>query len=142
MNGLASVYGKYLKHQLDRDLPDAHFAKGIQKGKLMAKQYWGVMLLMAVILRSSLGRRYLMTRKKFKKENGLRDWTLLVELLLEWEAYLCEKRMKRSHVTRLAKKHRYIMYIMLNVAKRSEGMGLKLMKFHANFASSWQVVNT
>ena len=23
------------------------------------------------------------------------------------------------------------MYIMLNVAKRSEGMGLKLMKFHA-----------
>ena len=39
--------------------------------------------------------------------------------------------MKRSHVARLAKKHRYIMYIMLNVAKRSEGMGLKLMKFHA-----------
>ena len=38
---------------------------------------------------------------------------------------------KRSHVTQLAKKHRYIMYIMLNVAKRSEGMGLKLMKFHA-----------
>ena len=32
---------------------------------------------------------------------------------------------------RLAKKHRYIMYIMLNVAKRSEGMGLKIMKFHA-----------
>ena len=39
--------------------------------------------------------------------------------------------MKRSHVTRLAKKHRFIMYIMLNVAKRSKGMGLKLMKFHA-----------
>ena len=132
MNGLASVYGKYLKHQSDRDLPDTHFAKGIQKGKLMAKQYRGVLLLMAAILRSSLGRRSLMTRKKFKKENGLRDWTLLVELLLEWEAYLCEKQMKRSHVTRLAKKHRYIMYIMLNVvAKRSEGMGLKLMKFHA-----------
>ena len=53
MNGLASVYGKYLKHQSDRDLPDTHFAKGIQKGKLMAKQYRGVMLLMAAILRSS-----------------------------------------------------------------------------------------
>ena len=131
INGLASVYGKYLKHQSDRDLPDTHFAKGIQKGKLMAKQYRGVLLLIAVVIRSSLGRKLLMVRKKFKKENGLRDWTLLVELLLEWEAYLCEKRMKRSHVTRLAKKHRYIMYIMLNVAKRSEGMGLKLMKFHA-----------
>ncbi len=131
INGLASIYGKYLKHQSDRDLPDTHFAKGIQKGKLMAKQYRGVLLLMAAVIRSSLGRSLLMVRKKFKKENGLRDWTLLVELLLEWEAYLCEKRMKRTHVTRLAKKHRYIMYIMLNVAKRSEGMGLKLMKFHA-----------
>ena len=105
--------------------------KALKKGKLMAKQYRGVLLLMATVISSSLGRKLLMARKKFKKENGLRDWTLLVELLLEWEAYLCEKRMKRSHVTRLAKKHRYIMYIMLSVAKRSEGMGLKLMKFHA-----------
>ena len=44
-----NVYGKYLKHQSDRDLPDTHFAKGIQKGKLMAKQYWGVLLLMAAV---------------------------------------------------------------------------------------------
>ena len=27
INGLASIYGKYLKHQSDRDLPDTHFAK-------------------------------------------------------------------------------------------------------------------
>ena len=106
---MASVYGKYLKHQLDRDLPDTHFAKGIKKGKLMAKQYRGILLLMATVVQSSLGRRLLMTRKKFKNKNGLRDWTVLVELLLEWEAYLCEKRMKRSHVTRLTRKQRYIM---------------------------------
>ena len=39
--------------------------------------------------------------------------------------------MKRSDVVRLKEKHRFIMYIMRNVAKRSKGMGLKIMKFHA-----------
>jgi hypothetical protein len=41
----------------------------------------------------------------------LQDWTLLVELILEWETYL--------------------MYIIRNVAKQTTGMGLRLMKFHA-----------
>ena len=131
INGLAQMHGKLLTHQSDRDLPATNFGQGIQKGKLMAKQFRGVLLVMAATLRSTLGRRLLMKRKKFGKQNGLRDWTLLVELLLEWEAFLCLKRMKKSHVKRLAKKHRYIMYIMKNVAKRSEGMGLKIMKFHA-----------
>ena len=72
-----------------------------------------------------------MKRKRFGKEDGLKDWTLLVELLLEWEAFLCQKRMKRKHVVRLGQKHRYIMYIMKNVAQRMTGMGLKIMKFHS-----------
>jgi len=59
------------------------------------------------------------------------DWCLLVELLLEWEAFLCERKMKRSDVVRLKEKHKFIMYIMRNVAKRTKGMGLKIMKFHA-----------
>ena len=32
---------------------------------------------------------------------------------------------------KLDKKHRYIMYILKNVARRTKGMGMKLMKFHA-----------
>ena len=31
---------------------------------------------------------------------------------------------------RLQKKHRYLMYLMRKIAKRSAGMGLKLLKFH------------
>ena len=60
----------------------------------------------------------------------MRDWQLLVELLLEWEAYLCEKRTTRSHIMRLGKKHQFVLYIIQNVARRSAGMGLKVMKFH------------
>ena len=131
INGLATMYGKLLTRQSERDLPNTNFAKGIQKGKLMARDFRGVLLIMAAVLRSKSGRKMLFKRKRFGGETGLKDWTLLVELMLEWEAYLGEKKMKRSHVRRLEKKHRFIMYIMKQVADRSSGMGLKVMKFHA-----------
>ena len=126
INGLAKMYGNLLIHQSDRDLPNTNFSRGIRKGKLMAKEYRGVLLVMAAVLKSTLGRSILMRKKRFGKAEGLRDWILLVELLLEWEAYLCETRMKKEDVKRLGKKHRYIMYIMKNVAKRYTGMGLKV----------------
>ena len=131
VNGLATMYGKLLSRQSERDLPNTNFAKGIQKGKLMARDFRGVLLIMAAVLRSTKGRDLLFRRRRFGQATGLRDWTLLVELMLEWEAYLCEKRMNKVHVKRLAKKHRFIMYIMRCVARRSAGMGLKVMKFHA-----------
>ena len=131
INGLATMYGKLLTRQSERDLPNTNFAKGIQKGKLMARDFRGVLLIMAAVLASKKGRDLLFQRKKFGREEGLRDWTLLVELMLEWEAYLGEKVMRREHVVRLQKKHRFIMYIMKQVADRTSGMGLKIMKFHA-----------
>ena len=42
------------------------------------------------------------------------------------KAYLNEKKMLKTDVHRLDKKNRYIMYIMLNVAMRHTGMGLKV----------------
>ena len=131
VNGLATMYGKLLTRQSERDLPNTNFAKGIQKGKLMARDFRGVLLIMAAVLRSDQGRDLLFQRKKFGGTKGLRDWTLLVELMLEWEAYLCQKSMNRSHLKRLGKKHRFIMFVMRTVARRSSGMGLKVMKFHA-----------
>ena len=131
INGLATMYGKLLTRQSERDLPNTNFAKGIQKGKLMARDFRGVLLIMAAVLASKKGRELLFQRKKFGKEEGLRDWTLLVELMLEWESYLGEKVMKRDHVVRLQRKHRFIMYIMKQVADRTAGMGLKIMKFHS-----------
>ena len=50
--------------------------------------------------------------------------------MLEWEAYLNEPRMMKKHVKRLDKKHRFIMCIIKKAAKRTKGMGLKIMKFH------------
>ena len=41
INGLAKMYGTLLRRQSDRSLPNTNFSKGIQKGKLMAKEYRG-----------------------------------------------------------------------------------------------------
>ena len=130
MNGLAKMYGVLLSHQSERDLPKADFTKGIKRGKLMATQYRGVLLLMAAILRSDIGRKMLQKKKKFRKV-GIQRWAHLVELLLQWEAYLCQREMRKDLVKKMERKHRYIMFLMTQVAQREEGMGLKLMKFHA-----------
>ena len=131
INALARIYGKLLSHQSERSLPNTNFSKGIKEGRLMAKDYRGILLIMAAVLMSTSGRDLLSTKRKFKMDTRKDDWLLLVELLLEWESFLCSRKMKKSHVARLDKKHRYIMYIMKKVAKRSEGMGLNIMKFHA-----------
>ena len=131
INGIATMYGKLMTRQSEKDLPATNFSKGIQKGRLMGREFRGVLLIMAAVLRSTGGYERLYRKRTFGKETGLRDWQLLVELLLEWEAYLCEKQMNRSHIMRLGKKHRFILYIIRNVARRSTGMGLKVMKFHA-----------
>ena len=131
IDGLAKEYGRFLNHQSNRDKPDTNFSKGISQGKLMATQYRGVLLIMASVLRSTKGRELLMKRRRFGKEKGIQDWSMLVELLLEWETYLCEKKMRRDHVKKLKQKHKVIMHLLKQVSKRKKGRGWKLMKFHA-----------
>ena len=131
INGLAKMYGKLFTRQSDRNFPKTNFSKGIWKGKLMGIEYRGVLLLIAAVLRSTAGRAMLMRRKQFGGQDGLYDWILLAELLLEWESYLWQPRMKRQHVKQLGRKNRYIMYLFIQVANRYEGMGLNIFKFHA-----------
>ena len=130
MNALAKVYSKLFARQSDRTMPGTAFTRGIQVGKLMAKDYRGVLLIILAMLRSTKGRAILHKYRSFRKESDLDDWILLVELMLEWEAYLNEPLMYVKHVKRLERKHRFIMYIMRKVAQRTKGMGLKLVKFH------------
>lgn len=132
INALAQQYGVLFGRQSERDIPKCKFAEGIRKkGKLMAKEYRGVLLVMAVVLRSTEGQKLLKKNRNFKEDYLIKDWLLLVEMLLEWEAYLCEPKMKVAHVRRMLKKNRFIMHILKKVMNRSVGMGLKLMKFHA-----------
>jgi hypothetical protein len=118
IDALAKEYGDLLSHQSERDMPKCKFSEGIRKkGKLMAKEYRGVMLVIATVLRSTKGRELLKKNKNFGEDFLIKDWLLLVEMLLEWEAYLSEPRLKKAHVRRMMKKNRFIMHIIRKVAR-------------------------
>ena len=132
INGLAKVFCRLLGRQSDRSVPKCTFSKGIQQGRLMGREYRGVLLIMMAILRSTGGRAIMALSKKGKFSDDIKvdDWILLVETLLQWEAYLCEEEMLVKDVKKLDKKHRFIMFLMRRIAHRSVGMGLKILKFH------------
>lgn len=140
INAIAQKYGVQFGRQSGRDLPKCKFKQGIRKGKLQAKEFRGILLVMAAVLRSTMGVETLKENKNFKNDFAIKDWSLLVELLLEWEAFLCEPEMKVSHVMKLQQKNRYIMYLMKSVGRRTTGMGLKLMKFHVVIHLAWDII--
>jgi hypothetical protein len=133
VNALAQEIGQLLQRQSDRNRPRTKFAKGILKGKLMAKEYTGVLLVMAALLQSQKGKEFLASarRRDFKAVGQVSDWVLLVETMLQWEAFLNLPQMEKKHVQRLKKKHVYLLYLLKRVANRQKGMGFKIMKFHA-----------
>ena len=131
INALAQVYGNQFARQAERDKPNCSFKQGIIKsGRVMAKEYRGILLVIAAVLRSQRGQVLLSANANFTPEK-YKDWVLLIETLLEWEAFLTESEMNVRHILRLRKKHRFIMYLVKKVCNRSKGMGMKLMKFHA-----------
>jgi hypothetical protein len=138
INAMAQLYGDMFQRHSERDMPKCQFKQGIKKGKLMAKEYRGILLVMAAILRSDRGRELLSQNKNFQGD-AISDWAFLVELLLQWEAFLNSSEMEMKHVAALSRKNRFIMFLMKKIAKRSAGMGLKLMKFHAIVHMFWDI---
>jgi hypothetical protein len=75
-----------MSRQSDWDYPVTRFAAGIKRGKLMAQEYPGILLCMAAVLRSTGGRSLLRRRREhFGNEAALRDWSQLVETMLQWK---------------------------------------------------------
>jgi hypothetical protein len=133
INSLCTMIGALLKRQSDRDLPKTNFSKGINKGKLMGKEMSGVVLLLAAVMQTTAARKLLERGRGslFKDPEVFDDWILLLELLLQWEAYMKLPEMRVFDVRRLQFKHRYLMFLCKKVMKRTKGMGMKLVKFHA-----------
>lgn len=132
INALAKLLGRLFARQSERDLPKTNFAKGIFEGKIMGKEFCGVLLLIAAILQTTMGNDLLRKKRgqQFKTQEKRDDWALLVETLLCWETYLKLDRMELKHVKRLKQKHRYLMYLIKKIMLRTKGVGFKFMKFH------------
>ena len=141
INMMAKTMGKFYKRQSDRTLPRTTFNRGIVKGKLMAHEYTGLILVLLSVLRSKEGYDALKEmgplKKKFgpqicfKKDSHIQNWILMLETLLEWEEWLKKPELSVREVKRCRKKFREIMELMKLVGARTKGMGFNIQCFHA-----------
>ena len=107
INAHCKLIGELILQQSDRDLPRTKFANGIKRGKLMASEYAGILLCIAAVLVSTSSRALLQKRKAhFGTDELLRDWSTLVETLLQWERWLKSTEMAKAHVIKAKKAHR------------------------------------
>jgi len=59
MNALSELYAKHFRRQADKDTPKGTFTKGIMEGKLMGKEFRGLLLNILLTLYSSMGQEML-----------------------------------------------------------------------------------
>lgn len=148
LNALATQYGFLYSRQSNRNMPKTKFNNGIRKGKLMAKEYTGILLLLMTVLRSTHGQQIITDPKNGQNNNQfaddndhVQDWIWLIETLLQWEEWLKSDVMAISDVQSASHKHRYIMYKLRKVANRTTGMGLKIVKYHAIIHMADDIMN-
>jgi len=140
IDALAKLLGKHMSRQSTRNKPKTKFSNGIRKGKLMAKEYTGILLCMLMCLKCGKGQK-LLARKKLFKGTYLVDWVMLIETLLQWEEWMKSEKMMKKHVRAARDRHRHIMYLIRKVANRQKGMGLKTTKFHSLVHISEDILN-
>ena len=142
INGYAMKHGYLIHRNSGRDFPKTTFANGITRGKLMAKEFPGILLCIAAVLRSTAGRQLIMQKRRSKfTEATVKDWSLLVETLLQWETWLRSDKMALKHVEAAKPKHKFIMYLIKKVGRRQKGMGLKVFRFHTILHMVGDIIN-
>jgi hypothetical protein len=125
----SQLFGMQFGRQSERNMPNCQFRNGIREGKLNAKEYHGVLLVMASILHSTDGKETLKDAKW--DEQKIDDWAYLVELALVWGAFLGQDEIPKTLMGRLSIRNRLVMWLIKKTANRKEGMGLRIMKYHA-----------
>jgi len=97
INALAKTMGVFNKRQSNRDLPRTDFSKGIRGGKLMAHEIiemTGLILVLCTCLGCHDGRTTPMNegigkqRQHFSERAFIKDWIMLLESMLQMEAWL------------------------------------------------------
>lgn len=137
INKLAVLMGIYYARQSDRDLPRTNFSKGIIKGKLMAGEMSGLILVLCTVLRCTKGRKLLLTESRGVQREFLgnlakvKDWIMLLETMLQMEAWLKQPQIPVNEIQRFEVKVRELMNLEKQIGKRDTGMGFKTFNFHA-----------
>ena len=137
LNVVATTLGPLLQRQSDRTLPRTKFSRGVMKGKLMAHEHTGVILVLAATLRCTSGRKVIedfarttKQKKNFAGQEWINDWVRMLELQLQFYAWLTSPSLKLHDVLKMDHKVRKYMHLVKNVGRRDVGMGFKTMNFH------------
>lgn len=130
MDTLSQLIGDHFGRQSERNMPKCKFTNGIRQGRLNAKEFVGILLVMAAVLHSTKGQNFFAEHADFNTQK-VKDWAYLLELMIVWYSFMVSNSMHVRSVSRLSTRTRYIMWLIKKVANRTTGMGLKLMKFHA-----------
>mgnify|MGYP001787486850 FL=1 len=147
INALAKTMGIFYKRQSYRDLPRTDFSKGIRRGKLMAHEMSGLILILCTCLRSYEGRTALMNeslgkqRQFFSERAFIKDWIMLLEAMLQMEAWLKLPEIPVFEIQRFEVKVRELMALEKVIGKRSKGMGFRTFNFHAGVHLSDDMLN-
>ena len=141
-DAICMAFGDILSRQSDRDMPNTRFPNGIRRGKMNGKRFTGVLVCLYAAICSEQGQKLLrQSSKKWRVAGKIEDWIMLLETLLQWEAWLKSETLSVFDVHRAKKKHRYVMYLIRKTAKRTKGNGLKIPKFHTILHMADEILN-
>jgi len=131
LNTLASEFGRLLNHQSDRDMPKTKFSGGIRRGKLMAKEHVGIILVLLITIKSPRGQEIMKHRNThFQNPQIINNWIMLLETSLQQNEWLQNAEMPHKDAECCPQKFQTILHLMKRISGRTRGMGLKTTKFH------------
>lgn len=136
MDSLFITMGNLLRRQSDRSLPRTMFKGGVREGLLQAHHMTGVMMVMALAMRTTQGANLLLNQSRgpqkqfFSGPDKVRDWIRCLESLLMFEMWLRKPEYSVALVKRACTKVKEIMSMVRTVGQRSRGMGDNRGVFH------------
>ena len=136
LNDLSKEYGELLDRQSDRNTPKTKFSTGVLHGKIMGKEHEGILLCLATVLYSTLGKEILAQHHGVfgaKVEGSgqlIHEWLQVIGVLLGWLQWLKSPTMMKMHIEAAKTKHRNLMHMVKKTLRRAKGMGMKIPKFH------------
>jgi hypothetical protein len=133
INTICAQFGSTFARQSDRSYPRTKFVKGFKQSKLHAHEMTGMILVLVATLRSFEGRNALIESRNehFPHREAVMNWIAMLELHLQFEAWLKSTKMDVSVVIRARTKVRELMAITKAVGNRQDGMGYRTNNFHA-----------
>ncbi len=136
IDALCITFGKLLKRNSESKFPRIMFNTGIREAMLQANHMPGVIVLLTLVFRSTLGRKILKKvargpqKEFFNSEQKIRNWSYLLERELMFEAWLRKDEFEVELVQRAMTKIKEVMQMVRKVGQRSTGMGDKRGVFH------------